>query len=101
MIRARLKPPAQLALVSPSLMLGSVTLSVRSPDFQRAFVAMRYFWGARGAALEDALESAALQPATADTLRALHAPERAERARALGVELGRLAAALDQRGLWR
>jgi len=35
-------------------MNGSVTISARSPDFQRAFVAMRYFWGMRGPALADA-----------------------------------------------
>jgi hypothetical protein len=82
-------------------MNGSVTLSARSPDFQRSFVAMRYFWGARGPILSDALDPAAVQPAAADTLSALCHAERAERARALSVELGRIAAALDQRGLWR
>ena len=78
-----------------------VTTSARSPDFQRAFVAMRYYWGARGSALADALEGLGVQPATADVLSGLGHEDRAERARALGGELGRLAAALDARGLWR
>jgi hypothetical protein len=82
-------------------MNGTVTLSTRSAEFQRSFVAMRYFWGARGAALTDALDASGLQPATADTLSALCHAERTERARGLSVELGRLATALDQRGLWR
>jgi hypothetical protein len=82
-------------------MIGSVTVSARSPDFQRSFVAMRYFWGARGTALADALDGVGLQPAAADVLAGLCHAERAERARTLGVELGRLALALDERGLWR
>jgi hypothetical protein len=82
-------------------MSGSVTISARSPDFQRAFVAMRYFWGMRGAALGDALEGLGIEPQAADVLGGLCHPERAERAKALGAELGRLAAALDARGLWR
>jgi hypothetical protein len=80
---------------------GSVTISVRSPDFQRAFVAMRYFWGMRGPALADALEGVRVQAATADVLTGLCHAERAERAKVLGAELGRLATALDERGLWR
>lgn len=40
-------------------------------------------------------------PAAADVLRGLCHAERAERAGALGTELGRLATALDERGLWR
>ena len=82
-------------------MHGPVTISAKSPDFQRCFLAMAYFWGARGEALTSGLGSAALQAAAADTLRGLCHPERSERARALGVELSRLAAALDRRGLWR
>jgi hypothetical protein len=80
---------------------GSVTISVRSPDFQRAFVAMRYYFGARGTDLADALAGCGVQPAAADVLAGLCHQERAERARALGGELARLAAALDERGLWR
>jgi hypothetical protein len=82
-------------------MNGSVTTSARSPDFQRCFVAMRYFWGARGEGLLEPLETVGLLPAAADLLNGLCHGERAERAKALGAELGRLAAALDERGLWR
>ena len=62
---------------------------------------MRYYWGARGPGLSDALDGLSVQPATADVLAGLRHEDRAERARALGGELGRLAAALDERGLWR
>ena len=82
-------------------MNGSVTISARSPDFQRAFVAMRYFWGMRGPALADALEGLGVQAAAADVLAGLCHAERAERAKVLGTELARLATALDERGLWR
>ena len=79
----------------------SVTVSVRSPDFQRSFVAMRYFWGARGPVLAEALDGVGLLPAAAEVLAGLSREQRAERAQTLGVELGRLATALDERGLWR
>lgn len=82
-------------------MNGQVTVSVRSPDFQRAFVAMRYYWGQRGPGLADALGNVTLAPAAAEVLTGLCHAERSERARALGAELGRLASALDERGLWR
>lgn len=72
-----------------------------SPDFQRAFLAMRYFWGARGLELGSGLESLGLTPAAADVLRGLSHSTREARATALASELGRLAAALDQRSLWR
>jgi hypothetical protein len=62
---------------------------------------MRYFWGARGPTLADALGGLGLAPAAADVLAGLCHSERAERANALGTELARLAAALDERGLWR
>jgi hypothetical protein len=62
---------------------------------------MRYFWGARGPALADALSGVGLLPAAADVLAQLCHPERNERAQALGTELARVAAALDERGLWR
>ena len=64
-------------------------------------MAMRYFWGVRGPELADALEGLGVQPLTADVLTGLSHNERSERAKVLGVELGRLAAALDERGLWR
>src|ERR1041384_2840517 len=92
-IRARFRGATQ--------MNGSVTISARSPDFQRAFVAMRYFWGMRGQGLADAHDGVGLQPAAVDVLAGLCHAERAERARALGTELARLATALDERGLWR
>jgi hypothetical protein len=82
-------------------MRGSVTIPVRSPDFQRSFVALSYFFGARGAALGDALQALPLQAPAADLLRGLGHAERSERAKALGAELARLSAALDERGLWR
>ena len=82
-------------------MHGSASTSARSPDFQRSFVAMRYFWGARGEGLVDALDVVGLLPAAADVLSGLCHADRAERAKALGAELGRLATALDERGLWR
>jgi|GEM_PF-4791350 len=62
---------------------------------------MRYFWGARGSGLADALDGVGLLPAAADVLADLCHAQRAVRAQALGAELGRLAAALDERGLWR
>ena len=62
---------------------------------------MRYFWGMRGSALADALEGVGVQAATADVLTGLCHAERAERAKALAAELGRLATALDARGMWR
>jgi hypothetical protein len=62
---------------------------------------MRYFWGARGHGLAEALDAVGLVPAAADVLAGLCHEQRPERAHALGVELGRLAVALDERGLWR
>jgi hypothetical protein len=82
-------------------MNGLVTISARSPDFQRTFLAMRYFFGARGAELAEPLGAVGLHPAAAEVSSGLARAERAERARALATELGRLAASLDERGLWR
>jgi len=79
----------------------AVTLSARSADFQRAFVAMRYFWGARGPELEGALDGVGSTTPAADALGGLSHPEREKRAAALAVELGRIAHELDQRSLWR
>ena len=62
---------------------------------------MRYYFGMRGPALAVALDAVGVQASTADVLRGLCHAERAERAKALGAELGRLATALDERGLWR
>jgi hypothetical protein len=62
---------------------------------------LRYFFGARGEALADAFADLPLQPAAADALRGLCDAQRAERAKTLAGELGRLSTALDERGLWR
>ena len=64
-------------------------------------MALRYFWGVRGQALGEGLEQVGTQPATADVVAALSREERTERAKALGIELARLAAALEQRSLLR
>lgn len=82
-------------------MHGTAASSTRSADFQRSFVAMLYYWGVRGEGLVDALDAVGLLPAAADVVSGLGHADRTERATALGAELGRLAAALDERGLWR
>jgi len=80
---------------------ASVTVWARSADFQRSLLALRYFFGTRGEALSDAFGDLPLQPAAAEVLRRLCHAERAERAKTLAGELGRLSSALDERGLWR
>jgi hypothetical protein len=82
-------------------MSGLVTISARSPDFQRTFLALRYFFGARGADLSEPLSAVGLHPAAAEVHMGLGRTERSERARVLAAELGRLATTLDERGLWR
>lgn len=82
-------------------MNGLVTISARSPDFQRTFLALRYFFGARGAELSEPLAAVGLHPAAAEVQSGLGQAERTARARTLASELGRLAASLDERGLWR
>ncbi|HEV8548943.1 MAG TPA: hypothetical protein VGQ57_07945 [Polyangiaceae bacterium] len=61
-------------------------------EFQRAFVAVRYFLGAReeelGAPLGSATEAQAVS-------RRLAQPDRQKRAEALAAELGRVVRALD------
>lgn len=47
------------------------------------------------------LAGVSLLPPAADVLSGLCHAERNERAKTLGVELARLATALDERGLWR
>jgi hypothetical protein len=76
-----------------------VTVSARSAEFQRAFVALRYFWGSRGDALAAGFGSLPPHGQTGDLLSALGDPSQQVRAQALGAELAGLAAALDQRGL--
>jgi hypothetical protein len=82
-------------------MNGSVTISVRAADFQRCFVAISYYYGARGAELTAALDGVGVAAAAADVVSSLGHAERSERARALGAELGRLAHELERRGAWR
>jgi len=82
-------------------MTGFVTIPARSPDFQRTFLAIRYYFGTRGPALADALDGVGVVPVAADVLSGLGHAERSERAKVLGAELGPLATALDRRGLWR
>jgi hypothetical protein len=67
------------------------------PDFERAFVAMRYFVGARGADLAEPLGPSS--PVAAETLGRLRHEDRQRRAEALAVEVGRVVRALDARAL--
>jgi hypothetical protein len=82
-------------------MTASVTISARSADFQRAFVALRYFWGARDQALSEGFEHVARAPAASDMAAQLAHPDRVQRAQALAAELARVAAALEERSLLR
>ena len=76
-----------------------VTVSARSAEFQRAFVALRYFWGARGEALEAGFGSLQPQKQVGELLSALADASQQVRAQALGTELARLTTHLEQRGL--
>ena len=67
------------------------------PDFQRAFVAVRYAAGTRGSELLTAFEPAT--EAATSLERALAAADRNQRAQALAGELGRLARLLEARRL--
>jgi hypothetical protein len=67
------------------------------PDFERAFVALRYFVGARGDDL--ALPLGTPSPAVRETLARLRHEDRQRRAEALAVEVGRVVRALDARAL--
>lgn len=78
-----------------------VTVPARTSEFQRAFVALRYYVGVRGAELGEPLASLGLSVGAADVIARLGASERADRARALSAELGLLAAALERRSLTR
>jgi hypothetical protein len=68
--------------------------SAFDPDFQRAFVAMRYFLGARGEGLGAPLGDA---PAARLTEERLARPERERRAEALAAEIGRVVRVLEAR----
>jgi hypothetical protein len=61
-------------------------------DYQRAFVAMRYFLGAREAELAAPLGAA---PEAEAVARRLAQPDRQKRAEALAAEIGRVVRALD------
>ncbi len=63
-----------------------------APEFQRAFVAFRYFLGAREAELGKPLGDASGASAL---LERLAHPDRQKRAEALASELGRVVRALD------
>jgi hypothetical protein len=67
------------------------------PDFERAFVAMRYFVGARGDDLAAALGEQS--PVVAEALTRLRHEDRQRRAEALAAEVGRVVRALDARAL--
>jgi hypothetical protein len=67
------------------------------PDFERAFVAMRYFIGARGDDLAEPLGPSS--PVAVETLGRLRNEDRQRRAEALAVEVGRVVRALDARAL--
>ncbi len=64
-----------------------------NPDFERAFVAIRYFLGARGEELGRPLGEPA--PEAAATLRRIGGADRQRRAEALAVEVGRVVRALE------
>lgn len=71
--------------------------NISSPDFQRAFAAVSYLVGRRGAEL---IAPLAFPGAEVQALaRRLEHPERERRADVLARELGRLALSLDARKL--
>jgi hypothetical protein len=65
------------------------------PAFERAFVAMRYFLGARGKGLAEPL--GAPGPAAAELALALDDEDRSRRAERLASEIGHVARALEGR----
>ncbi|HVJ14774.1 MAG TPA: hypothetical protein VM686_05010 [Polyangiaceae bacterium] len=66
----------------------------RDPAFERAFVAVRYFLGARG---ELALPLDPPSPQAAGLAAELEAPDRQKRAEVLASELGQVVRALEAR----
>ncbi|HEY3500746.1 MAG TPA: hypothetical protein VGK73_38910 [Polyangiaceae bacterium] len=68
---------------------------LEQPEFQRAFLALRYLLGARGPELGSPL--AALTPEARAVLERLEHPDRARRAEALAVEIGQVVRALSKR----
>lgn len=69
-----------------------------SPEFQRAFVAVAYFSGARGDALLEGF--AEPSPRARELVAALAAEDRGQRARALAAELEIVARRLSKLGLF-
>jgi len=67
------------------------------PEFERAFVALRYFVGARGDEVAAPLGSGSV--VGAETLTRLRHEDRQRRAEALAVEVGRVVRALEARAL--
>ena len=68
-----------------------------NPEFERAFVATRYFLGARDVDL--AAELGAVDSATGELCERLNHPDRAARAETLAAEIGRVVRALEARVL--
>jgi hypothetical protein len=69
--------------------------TTRDPAFERAFVAMRYFLGARGSDLAEPL--GAPTRAAEELVVALQDEHRARRAERLASEVGQVARALEGR----
>lgn len=67
----------------------------RDPAFERAFVAFRYFLGARGGEVAAALE--APSAAAGELAAALEHPDRQRRAEILAGEIGQVGRALEAR----
>jgi len=72
-------------------------VSRMSPDFERAFVAVRYFLGARGGDLAAPLRSRS--PLAVELGERLAHADRARRAETLAVEIGRVVRALEAKVL--
>jgi hypothetical protein len=66
-----------------------------SAEFERAFVAMSYLLGRRGAELDSALRAPSDE--TRRVISGLSHPDRAVRAQVLAAELARVAASLEKR----
>jgi hypothetical protein len=79
---------------TPSGAEASAVLQLH-PEFQRAFLAVRYFLGARGAELAAPLRSPAAEARA--MLARLDHPDRARRAETLALEVGQVLRALEAR----
>jgi hypothetical protein len=67
------------------------------PEFQRAFLALRYFLGARGAELAAPLGTAT--PEAESLLARLDHPDKTRRAEALAGEVGQVLRTLEARAI--